>query len=74
MIVIFPVLHDSVMKIKLEKIWGTGLVFEKTEALLTKLNERAETAISNYSIYSNFYNAFILCMWLRIIRGADQGV
>ena len=44
------------------------LVSEKTEALYGELNERVEAATSSYSATANFYNIFILCLWLRIIR------
>ena len=35
-------------------IWGTGLISEKTEALHTKLNERAEAATNIYSATGGF--------------------
>ena len=57
-----------------KNIRGTGLISEKTEALYAKLNKRAEAATSSYSVTGNFYNIFILCLWLRIIRTTDQGV
>ena len=51
-----------------------GLIFGKTEAWYTELNERAEAATNGYSTTGGFYNIFILCLWLRIIRGSDLGV
>ena len=39
---------------KLKKIWGAGLISEKTEALYAELNERVEAATSNYSITDDF--------------------
>ena len=48
-----------------------GLVSEKMKTLYPELNERVEAAILQQA---NFYNIFILCLWLRIIRGFDQGV
>ena len=59
---------------KWKKIWGYGINSQKTEALYAELNERAEAAISSYSVTDIFYNIFILCLWLRIIRTANQGV
>ena len=47
---------------------GTGLVSEKTKALNVEPNEIMEAATKN------FYNIFILCLWIRIIRRSDQGV
>ena len=58
-----------------KKYEGTGLVSEKMEALYAQLNERVEAATSSYSATGeNFYNILILCLWLRIIKGSDQGV
>ena len=53
---------------------GTGLLSEKTEALHAELNERVEAATSSYSAEVDFYNTFIRCLRLRIIRRSDQGV
>ena len=39
---------------KWKKIWGTGLVSEKTEVLYAELNERAEAANSSYSGTGDF--------------------
>ena len=33
----------------MKKNWGTGLLFEKTEALNAELKERVEAATSSYS-------------------------
>ena len=55
-----------------EEIWGYGLISKKTEALHTELNERAEAATNSYSATGDFYNIFIVCLWLRIIRRSDQ--
>ena len=38
----------------MKKIWGTGLVSEKTEVLYAELNERAEAANSSYSGTGDF--------------------
>ena len=57
-----------------KKYGGAGLPSEKAEALHAELNERAETATSSYSAALNFYNIFIPCLWLRIIRRSGQGV
>ena len=51
-----------------------GLLSEKSEALHAELNERAEAATSSYSAEVDFYNTFIRCLRLRIIRRSDQGV
>ena len=40
------------------RIWGAGLNSEKTEALHTELNERAETATNSYSATVIFCNIF----------------
>ena len=53
---------------------GMGLLSEKTEALYKEINERVEAATSSYSATGNFYNIFILFLWLRIIRRPNQGV
>ena len=34
----------------MKKIWGTGLISEKTEVLHAELNEKAETATGSYSV------------------------
>ena len=48
---------------------------EKKEALYAGLNEREEAATSGYSASTPiFYNIYILCLWLRIIRRSDKGV
>ena len=65
----------STGRILSEKKYGdTGLVSEKTEALYAELNERVKVAIVVILQQTNFYNIFILCSWLRIIRRSDQGV
>ena len=51
-----------------KKYEGPGLISEKTEALYTEFNKRAEKATSSYSVTSD------LCPWLRIIKTSDQGV
>ena len=38
----------------MKKIWGYGLISEKTEVLYTRFNERAEAATSRYSVTSDF--------------------
>ena len=54
--------------------WGMGLIFEKTEALYTEFNERAEAATGSYSSLSDiFYNTVIMCLCVRIIKRSDQG-
>ena len=53
---------------------GTRLLSEKTETLHAELNEREEAATSSYSAEVDFYNTFIRCLQLRIIRRSDQGV
>ena len=51
------------------KIWGHMVLLSvKTEALYAELNERAEAATRSYSATGEFYNIFILFLWLRIIR------
>ena len=57
-----------------KKYGGTGLISEKTEVLYPELNERAEAATSIYSATGDFYNIFILCLWLGIIRRSFLGV
>ena len=37
-----------------KKLWGTGLVFEKTEALYAEPNERVGAATSSYSATDKF--------------------
>ena len=59
---------------KWTKIWGMGLLSEKKEALHAELNERAEAATSSFLQWSIFYNIFVRCLWLRIIRRSDQSV
>ena len=48
------------------------------KALYAELNKRAEAATYSYSATDNLfitiYNIFILYLWLRIIRGFNQGV
>ena len=52
--------------------WGMGLIFEKTEALYTEFNERAEAATGSYSSLSDiFYNTVIMCLCVRIIKRSD---
>ena len=36
--------------LKLKKIWGYGLIYEKMEALYAELNERAEAATRSFSV------------------------
>ena len=38
----------------MKKIWGTGLISEKTEAFYVELNKRADTAASSYSATGDF--------------------
>ena len=38
----------------MKKIWGCGLISEKTETLYAELNERAEAATSSYSATGDF--------------------
>ena len=40
--------------LKRKKIWGFGLISEKTEALYAELNERAKAATSSYSATGDF--------------------
>ena len=54
--------------------WCGRLISERTKGLYTELNERAEVATGSYSAPGNVYNIFILCLWLRIIRGSNLGV
>ena len=46
---------------------GTGLVSEKAEALYAELYGTEEVATSSYSGTGEFYDMFILCLWLRTI-------
>ena len=48
----------STGSILIEKIWGTGLIRKKTEALFPELNERAEAATSSYSVIGDFLQYF----------------
>ena len=59
------------MDFKRKKYEDTGLLSVKTEALHAELNERAEAATSSYSAEVDFYNVFIRCLKLRIIRRSD---
>ena len=45
---------------------GTGLVSEKMESLHAEINERVEAATSSFLQQANFYNIFILCLWLFV--------
>ena len=55
-----------------KNVGGMGLLSGKTEALHAKPNEKVEAATSSCSAAVNFYNIFIPCVWLRIIRRADK--
>ena len=55
----------------LNKYGGTGLIFEKTVALLAELWKQPPVVIPREAI---FYNVVILCFWRTIIRSSDQGV
>ena len=57
----------------MKQISGMGLISEKAQALYVQLNERAEAATSSYFTTCDFYNMFILCLWLRIIRRSGLG-
>ena len=57
-----------------KQYWRSGIISEKAEALYAELNKRVEAATSSYSAIGSFYNIFILCLWLRIIRRSDLGV
>ena len=57
-----------------KKTWGTGLLSVKTEALFAELNKKVEAATSSYSATSDFYNIFILFLWLGIIRRSNESV
>ena len=59
---------------KWKKTWGYGVNFWENKNLYLELNERAEAAISSFSVPGDFYNIFILCLWLGIKRSSDQGV
>ena len=53
------------------------LVSEKMEDLYAEHNERLEAATSilvTILEQENFYNIFILCLWIRIFGRSDQGV
>ena len=55
-----------------EKNYGVrGYFLKKKEALLTKERKQPPVVILKQS---NFYNIFIRCLWLRIIRGSAEGV
>ena len=41
-----------------KKYWGTGLLFEKVEALHAELNERVEATTSIYSAAVDFSQSF----------------
>ena len=60
--------------LKWRKTWGTGLLSVKTEALFAELNKKVEAATSSYSATSDFYNIFILFLWLGIIRRSNESV
>ena len=49
---------------------------KKEEAFYAQLDKRGEGVISPVVILqqSIFYNLFILCLWLKIIRRSDQSV
>ena len=64
----------STGRILSEKLWGSGLISEKTEAFYVELNKRAEAATSSYSATGNLLNTFILCLWIRTIRRSDLGM
>ena len=65
----------SVGRILSEKKYeGTGFISAKKEGFYTELNERVEAVTRIYSETGNFYNIFILCLWLRIIRRSNLGV
>ena len=54
------------------KIWGTGLISEKkTEVLFAKLTKERKQPPVVILQQPNFYNIFILRLWLRIIRRSD---
>ena len=59
---------------KWKKYEGTGFISAKKEGFYTELNERVEAVTRIYSETGNFYNIFILCLRLRIIRKSNLGV
>ena len=52
----------SIRRILSEKKWGTGLIYDKTEAMCTELNKRAEAATCSYSATGNFFTIYLLCL------------
>ena len=59
---------------KWKNIWRHGVNFWKCSFLYAELKERAEASSNSYSVTDSFYNIFIMCLWLRIIRTTDQCV
>ena len=58
----------------LNKYGGTGLIFEKTVALLAELSKRAEAATSSYSATGDFLQCSYSVLLAKIIRSSDQGI
>ena len=61
---------------QVKKISGYGVNLLKNEALYAELDKRAKAVISPVVILQQaiFYDLFILCLWLKIIRRSDQSV
>ena len=54
---------------------GTRLVSEKAEVLfMQNLTKQWKQPLVVILQQANFYDIFILCLWLRIIKRSDQGV
>ena len=51
-----------------------GLVSEKQKLCMQNLTEEQKKPPVVILQQASFYNIFILCLWLRIIRRPDQGV
>ena len=59
---------------KWKNIWRYGVNFWKCSFLYAELKKRAKAPSNSYSVTEDFYNIFIMCLWLRIIRTTDQYV
>ena len=51
-----------------------GLVSEKQKLCMQNLTEEQKKPPVVILQQANFYNIFILCLWLRMTRRSDQGV
>ena len=61
-------------KKKKKKNEGIGLVSEKRKLCMQNLTKEWKKPPVVILQQANFYNIFILCLWLRIIRRSDQAV